>query len=417
MNRAKWRDTAQNIIITLLALSAVLLFSQTQFFHLSSAGGRGYFDAVPSGTGSSVSAEGDDALSMPLRLAISDEFSHSGSVALTTDDEAFLSLKSLLQEALGSSHTPVPSSRETFMTALQYPSIFCDFLHALPLSYLAEHFGTSAAFESSVRYLLISQQQNMIFLFLWDGTNPVLRCATALQSGSLPFASEQYSFGSIFFSSELEYAQHLSPCDFFPETLPALDALTSTTPVQNTDALLSAFQFNPHTNSRYTESGGTEVIMDGDRSLRIQPNGTVTYHGGNQSPVRIAAGSASPTIQDAATSACALLYQISPMGDGRLYVDSAEQHGTAIQLTFGCEIQGVPICLSEFSHTAVIQLNGNTVTDLTFSPRQYMQTESAAHLLPLQQAIAVASAKGSSSLYIGYADRGNEQVSPTWLAD
>ena len=417
MNRARWRDTAQNIIITLLALSAVLLFSQTQFFHLSSAGGRGYFDAAPFGTGSSVSDQETDALSMPVRLAVSDEYSHSGSISLTTSDESFLPLKSILREALGSSHAPVVSSREAFTAALQRPSIFCDFLHTLPLSYLTEHFDASAAFETSVRYLLIAQQQDDILLFLWDGADQFLRCTTALQSGSLPLTSEPYSFGNIFFSSEIELAQHLSPCDFFPETLPELNTLAAAPASQNADVLLSAFQFNPHTNSRYTESGGTEVIMDGDRSLRIHPNGTVTYHGGNQSPVRISADSASPTVQDVANGVCALLYQISSTGDGRLYVDSVEQNGSSLRLTFGCEFQGIPVCLSGSSHTAVINLNGSTVTDLTFSPRQYTQTESPALLLPLTQAVAVASAKGGHSLYIGYADRGGEIVSPAWLAD
>lgn len=416
MNRAKWRDTAQNIVITLLALSAVLLFSQTQFFHLSSSTGRSYFDTTPAGTDSAVSNPETGTLAVPVRLVVSDEYRHSGSITLTVQDEAFLPLKGLLREVLGSSHAPAASNREAFAAALQNSSVFCDFLHTLPLSYLAEHCETSTGFDASVRYLLVSQQQDGVHLFLWDGADRFLRCTTALQSGSLSFTSEQYDLESVFFTSELEHAQHLSLGTFFPETLPALHALSASVPVQNADTLLSTFQFNPHTNSRYTESSGTEVIMDGDRSLRVQPNGTVTYQGGSQSLLRVAA-SGSPTILEAASRVSALLRQIAPMGDADLYVDSVVQNGNHLQLTFCYEMQGIPICLSDSSHAAVVSLEGNTVTDLTFSPRQYTQTEDPSPLLPLTQAIAVASAQSNHSLYIGYADRGNESAKATWLAE
>lgn len=417
MNRVKWRDTAQNIIITLLALCAVILFSQTQFFHLGTTTGRSYFNISQAGTNSAVSDISTDYLSAPVRLVITDEYRHSGSVALTTSDEAFQPMKSLMSEVLGSARTPIASNRETFLDALQQPSVFYDFLHELPLSYLANQCDVSISFDLSARYLLISQQLDGIYLFLWDGANQFSRCTTALQTGSLPLISEQYTFDRVYLSSELENAHQLSLGAIFPETLPDLKILSAATPNHDADSLLTTFRFNPHTNSRYTEAGGSQVVIDGDRTLRLQPDGAMIYQGGSQGLLRIATASDTPETQETVAGVYAFLCQLASTGDAHLYVESIQKIGNSLQLSFGYQLHGIPIRLSDNMHVAVVNVVDNTITSLAFTPRQYMLTESTSILLPLTQAIAVAAAQSSNSLYIGYADHGGESVHAAWLAD
>lgn len=416
MKRAKWRDTAQNIIITLLSLSAVILFSQTQFFHLGTTTGRSYFQISSPGINAAVPAISSDTLSAPVRLVITDEYRHSGSVTLTTTDETFQPWKTLMSEVLGSAHTPVTSNRETFANALQQPSVFYDFLHSLPLRYLAGQCDAGTSFDLSVRYLLISQQLDGIHLFLWDGGDQFLRSATALQIGSLPLISEQYAFDRVYFPSELETAQQLSLGTIFPETLPDLKTLSAASPVRDADSLLAAFQFNPHTNSRYTEAGGSEVVIDGDRTLRLQPDGSVIYQGGSQGLLRIATASSAPDVQEIAAGVYAFLGQLAFTGDAQLYVESIQPIGNGFQLTFGYQLCGVPIRQSGSRQVAIVNVVGNAITSLSFTPRQYVVTEAASCLLPLTQAIAVATAQTNSSLYIGYADYGGDTVSAAWLA-
>lgn len=416
MKRAKLLDTVQNLIITLLALSAVILFSQTQFFHLGATTGRNYFQISTPGTNTTVSTVSSGNLSAPVRLVITDDFHHSGSVALTTADETFQPWKSLLSEVLGSAHTPVVSNRETFSDALQQPSVFYDFHHNLPLSYLSDQCDATASFDLSARYLLISQQLDGIHLFFWDGAEQYLRSTTALQSGSLPFISEQYPFDRVFFSSELENTQQFSLGTILPETLPVLKSLSATFPTHNADTLLTIFQFNPHTNSRYTEAGGSEVVIDGDRTLRLHPDGSLIYQGGSQGLLRIATTSDSPDAQEIVAGVYAFLGQLAFTGDAQLYVESIQKIGDGFQLTFGYQLCGVPIRLSGSRQVAVVNVVGNTITNLSFTPRQYTVTETVSCLLPLTQAIAVATAQANSSLYIGYADYGGDTVSAAWLA-
>ena len=105
------RDFIQNITITLLTLSAVFLFSQTQFFQLGAAAGSGYWQHLTAPIGSS---ETDTALSdrllAPVRLAVSGEYGRYGSVSLTTGGEEFTPVKTLLREVIGSARSLSDSS-------------------------------------------------------------------------------------------------------------------------------------------------------------------------------------------------------------------------------------------------------------------------------------------------------------------
>lgn len=66
----RYRDFIQNITITLLTLSAVFLFSRTQFFQLGAAAGSGYWQhlTAPIGSGETDTALSDRLLA-PVRLA------------------------------------------------------------------------------------------------------------------------------------------------------------------------------------------------------------------------------------------------------------------------------------------------------------------------------------------------------------
>ncbi len=61
-------------------------------------------------------------------------------------------------------------------------------------------------------------------------------------------------------------------------------------------------------------------------------------------------------------------------------------------------------------------LSGRSVEALTLRFRQYASTGETALLLPLKQALAVASQTPGVELAVGYVDSGTE-CAPHWLAD
>ena len=413
------RDFIQNITITLLAVSALFLFSRTQFFQLGAASVGNYWQEI---TASASSAPSDvvlsDSLSAPVRTAVTGEYGRYGSVSFTTADEDFIPIKTLLREVLGSARGRTDSTPAAFLSALGKPSVYCDFLSPLPVSYLAELMGISAESDLSIRSMAAAEENDRVLLFLWDGDSHYYQCATAVQTSTLTEVLGHFELGVSTFAFEdtSEYGQRLAPLSLFPDPLPELPQLTVSAAAIPTETLLSALGFNPHTNSRYQDAGGAEVVVEGDRVIRISSSGAFSYTSGGETTLSVDASGTVPTIREAVTGAQSLLDTLMPEGEARLYLLSLKQSGSETAMTFGCQLGGVPIRFADGSPAAEVTLSGRAVSSLTLSPRQYTAGSTAA-LLPLRQAMAIAGTTEGTELSIGYADTGTYPISAVWLAD
>ena len=183
-----------------------------------------------------------------------------------------------------------------------------------------------------------------------------------------------------------------------------------------TETILSALGFNPHTNSRYHDSEGAEVIVEGDRVIRINASGAFSYTSGGETALAIDAASLAPTVREAVTGIQTLLESLLPTGEVRLYLLAVQQNDDEMSLTFGYRYGGVPIRFADGSAAAEVTLSGRTVSTLMLRPRQYTPG-SAASLLPLRQAMAIAGKNAGTELSIGYADAGTYPFPAVWLAD
>ena len=281
----RYRDFIQNITITFLALLSLFLFSRTQFFQLGAAAGSGTWQRLTAPVSDQISdAPAFDTLSAPVRAAVTGEYGRYGSISLTTDSESFTPIKTLLREVLGSARSRMDSSAAAFRSALGKPSVYCDFLESLPVSYLADLMGITAESELSVRALAAAEQNGQVVLLLWDGGSRYYQCVTAVQPSTLTEVLDHFELGVTAFAFEdlSGYGQHLAPLSLFPDPLPELPQLTVTESTVSTETLLSVLGFNPHTNSRYTDAGGAEVVVEGDRVIRISGSGTFSYTSGGE---------------------------------------------------------------------------------------------------------------------------------------
>lgn len=175
------RDFIQNIAITLLAVSALFLFSRTQFFQLGAASVSNYWQRI---TAPASSATDDvilsDTLSAPVRAAVTGEYGRYASVTLTTGEDRFIPIKTLLREVLGSARNRTDSTQAAFLEALGKTSVYCDFLSSLPAAYLADLMGLSTDSSLSIRALAAVEEKGQVILLLWDGGSHYYQCATAV---------------------------------------------------------------------------------------------------------------------------------------------------------------------------------------------------------------------------------------------
>lgn len=412
------RNLVQNILITLLALSAAVLFTQTQLYNLNLTTSE-----APSGPAQSAAPAAE--LAAPVRTAVTGDYGRCGGLTRTTGDPVFADpLGRRLLEALGSARDYVPCSRGDFLRALRGPSLYYDFLEPLPLSVLAGLLGggedVSPREDLSARRLLIVPQEGGAVLYLWDGGENCFRASTAVSSDSLEQVISRYELGDASFAMDgggLE--RELDPCSLLPAQPPELPSFTLGNPLAGgTDWLLSALGFNPRSRTRHTESSGTELIIDGDRTLRIRPDNTIHYQSGNEPILRVKAAGDLPTAREAALGAGSLLSSLLAPVSGELqpWLQSLRRSGDVTALRFGYQLKGVPVRFQDGGFAAEITLTGSAVTALSLRFRQYNAAEEPSLLLPLPQALAVAAASPGKELSIGYVERGGE-CRAYWLSD
>ena len=420
-SRRQRRDFLQNVIIVLLALSAVALFAQTQLYNL---GATRYISQLTGAdtAGETASAAQSTDLVAPVRVAVTGTYGRCGKVTLTTADEEFTSsLGRLLGDALGSAKSYTACSEQEFQQALNNSSVYYDFLNPLPLSILAGLVGTSGEESISARQLAVCDQGPAgVRLFLWDGGTHCRVSATAVSPEDLAAVVDRYEPGTADFAFDTDEpkAAQLAPLSLLPIKVPVLPVLTAAIPASETDLILTAFGFNPRTNYRYTESADTEVVKEGNRTLRIRTDGMVLYSANNEPALTVESADAEhPTAREAASGASLLLSALLTAEDATPYLESISQSGTTTVLRFSYQTGGVPIRFSNGNCAAEVTLSGSAVSRVSLHLRRYTASADASALLPLRQAIAIAARTPGAELSVGYADNGGGTVSAAWLAD
>ena len=413
------RDFIQNIAITVLAVSAVLLFAQTQLYSLGSGNGfrRLFFGSVRENGSAGLVQE--QPLAAPVRFVVSGTYGRYGNISATVSSDE--TLRSLLREVLGSTGTFTACIGEDFYNALESTSVYFDFLSPLPLSILGEMAGTSGSDSLSARRLIVSGQTDPVTLFLWDGSDDYLSCTTAVSLKTLEQIAGQYELGNASFAMDLvktnPSAGHLEPCSLFLDNTPDLPSLSVEIPAYEESLLLAGLGFNPNTKNRYTDND-TEVISESCRSLRIRRDGSIVYQSGGNGALAVDAAGELPTMAEAAAGTGTLLNSLlaPAAGDEGLYLTGIRQNDRQTYLTFSYQVDGVPIRFSDGQDAAKVILDGSAVSSLSLRIRRYSKSESISHLLPLRQALAIASRQSGAELSLGYADHGGS-VETGWLAD
>ena len=414
----KRRDFIQNITIALLSVLTVLLFTQSQIFNMSSD----YLGPLQSSNHSMehIYAAQDMPLNLPVRAAVTGPYGRYGSITLTTSADSFGPLRTLLEQALSSARSATLCSTQVFRDALQSPSVYYDFLTPLPLPILAEVVWTSSQLTGSARYLALSGQENGIALYLWDGATLCYRCDTSLPLEELERIVNQYELGNARFAFELSGSgEALAPFSLLIDETPELPVLSGTTALSDTTRLLTLLNFNPNTNYRYPESDGSETVVEGDRSIRLHPNGTVIYRSNSEDGLTIDSLDEQPTLLEAATGINALLGELlsGTAGGAELCLTEIRQTGITTIARFHYQINGVPVRFSDGHYAAEVTLNGSTVSGLTLYFRQYTAAGATSLLLPLPQAVAIAARTPGQELSIGYVDNGSGIINAGWLTD
>lgn len=419
----KRRNLLQNIAIVLLTASAVTLFVQTQLYNLRT--GAGYLSNLFS-SGSvqkTQNVSGLTDLTAPVRVAVTGAYGRWAGLSLTTVSEGFAQPGNLLMEALGSAGAMKSCGADDFRSALRVSadyggSVYYDFDSALPLPLLAGLVGAGwTGGDLSVRRVLLQAEGSTVRLFLWDGGSACFVCPTALTADGLREVVAEYQLGRAWFAfDQPENYSHVAPFSLFSDQFDPPPDLSVSSTITDSSALMLALSFNPHTNSRYSESSGAEVVVEGDRTLSIRSDGEVSYQD-SSGTLSVASVGETPTESEVVVGVYQLLSQVLPtQSSAELFLQNYQSNGVSTTLRFGYQYNGLPIRFTDGGAAAEVTLEGSAVTKLSLRLRQYTAGESAGALLPLAQALSIARSYPGKELAVYYVDSGSTATAQ-WLVE
>lgn len=422
-NRRRLIEAGKTALIVLLACSAVYLTARTQL-------GRGMI-SHQGGTlnWQEESTAGTQAeLARPVRMAVTltagDEAARYGVQYDTAGcDDLFQRTTRPLVEALSCAQSPQPVERQAWEQALNTaPGVYFDLLGEIPLEVLSAWLGAEGAnLDGTSRRLILAAAGDTVELYYQQDGGFYVCAAPMVTRGQLEEALAGLTGNRAQFAFESEQYAQLDPDTMILPQTPELAACTALNPLEGQgegsallNSQLSALTFSPDTNHIYLTSG-TQVIRNGNDTLRLDEGGTMVFHAlaGESSRYRL------PERLSDQVEECRALAQNtvgSLCGDARLYLQSVRSSGQELVVEFGYVLSGAQVQLGPEGYAAQFVIEAGQITQFTLRYRSYQVTQEAALILPEIQAAAALQAMGLSGqeLRLVYSDNGADHLAPAW---
>ncbi len=429
-NKTKLIDMAKNCAIVLLLFSAVFLLYKATFNEQDTflKGLDSFFGGnSEAGTERLPAGESFALVSDPVFILVTAEDSSHYAVKYDNETKRKLITQFLayLGEALGSSGEPEELTSEQWQKVLSGSGVFFDYLYSQPLSVIASSLGyeinSGASQKTARRFFLGNSNGNLVLYFISEGDGKIYSCDTVSSFSSLKPKIAECPIGNAKFAFELgdEYAK-LDPYFIFSNESGSLRAVTVSNPIRegiDSAALLGYFGMNGKTVSKYTETDGSEVYVDGEKSLRIESSGKVVFSATGSSGLLISGNPEELSIADT-VSACGEIVRNSigqTAGEGvtGLVDVSSVFSPSSCTVSFGYFVNGIPVTLPGGVSAAKFHISGGAITRAELYFRSYALSGGVINALPEKQATVIAQSHGGEPV-LTYEDKIGS-VTCTWI--
>ena len=410
-------DRIENILIAVLACTAIFLVGQTNLFHAITGQGEGQ------DSGAYLAAQTTELpAASPVALMVQNDGGRSG---LRFDqagvEKAYeAGLKDLLVHTLDRMEKSKKSSQDAWQQAVtQADNWVCyDYLYDIP-------FTSASGQEGRARMFLVTFRNGQAdALYGWDQEGDQYWVSQMGSSGlSMPAAAKDMDPNSVRFAFEVPELTDLLPgCMMVDEKAPTCLVYTSSSPLGTLDeagvkSFLETLGFNLQAVSIYESADGT-VVREGSDTIRIQQDGSVIFHGSESGESRYEADSSEEL--DLRQKAEAML---SLLTDGRtgeatfLCLGAEEQIDGTVVLSYSYLLEGSQVILGDQGWAARFRFHGEALTSFEINFRQYEATETVCAVPPERQIAAAAEAQGQAGqeLQLCHRDDGSGQTQALWI--
>lgn len=422
MGSKQLRNALQNVAIVLLSVSALFLISRLPLFHTSWTLQVQSLLAPRPADGDPAQTGGLTELFPAVHVMVTGDIAYGryGQLYVSAGDPLLGQIIPLFQEALGSATELGAAADKTLRDALEEPGLYLDLTSQLPLDVAAAWLGEEAETDRDVRSMALTCEEEETALYLRGEAGDIFRYATALPASAVREVCGGLSPNGSTFAYETNYAP-LAPYTVLVAEAADAPVIQGDLPAAySAYNLLTALDFNPHTVFRYTESSGAEVVEESPRTLRISPDGAVSFisRGETSSPLyQVHPAGDRATAREALRAAWHLAEALTEgAGASALYLRAVEEREDGWTILFRYQVQGLPVYFSDEEDALSVTVSGGAVTAFSYRCRAYAPSEETAALLPPAMAQAIASLYPGAGLSIGYVDSGPGEMTAQWLA-
>lgn len=420
----KRKELVKTIAICLLVLSAVLLAGKSGYYNAIS-------DKLQSGS-KSLSANGLPAENIesftglfPFSVAVRPE---NGEMLCCRYDQEAMSLtyarvSVLLAEAMDSITTTIEETNETaWRSATRAQSAYFCFYSEIPMSLLATNLGVSDAGleDISAIEILLSNEYGTLNLYFRDGADAYYGCTTDMGSAALSSLIQQFEGTPASFAYEDEAHKKLAPYTIISQRDYEISYLSASPQISDENGnktIFAAFGISSKVMKSYLENNGT-VFVEGSKTLRIKPDGTIAYSVSPSSEE--SRTSESMDIASAVNLAVGLTSKVlvPDIGDASLVLSSVyyDEDTSSYTIIMDYSANGILVLLKSADSAAEIVVQGGKIVKANFKALSFALGGADSSVLATSQAVAIADEKGGY-LRLSYIEDAGGAFSCEWVVD
>jgi len=431
-DKEKLSNRAKNCLIAVLFVTAILLFYKAVFYESSSDLSK--ISSLFTGKSAVNAAVSTDVNSSELKaepvfiLVTAKDGSHySLKYDSQSKSDMFSKFSAALEGALGSSGAPTLISASDWQQVLRGNGVFFDYLYPQPLAFIAKCLGTQISGDASLktaRRLYLGDENGNVMLYYIDaGDGLIYSCTTALSFSTISSKITEFPMGTANFAFESgsDYAS-IDPYFIFSHESGKLREISAVNPIGSdfsVSDLLSLFGMNSRSAYHYPDDDGSDVYMEGGKTLRIESSGKVLFNVTGNDGVPVTDPSQALTITDCVSFCSEIAKNSVGLLSGDAYLGLVKISNSSVpsssEISFGYFAGGIPVSLPSSSYAADFQLTDGSITSAELYYRKYTFSGNTIKTLPEKQATAIAKATGGEPLLI-YEDN-NDGISASWIVN
>ena len=435
----KTRERIKNILICVLLLGMVYLTYLVWFFDspFGEVGFSGIFGdeeenyMIYEGTGSDMENFGI----RPMGVFLRDGAGGRGAIYENGAAESlYRAVRDDIAEIMGRTTTSSFVQEKEWTSALLSKGVFLDYSGNIPIESLCLWFGREKEEKGTcARYFMFSAEEKNVTVYAKNGKDGnIVRYAssypseellksieslTAVKPATLAAEREEDDFRAV--ENEMIIMENRAK----PSRVSVKNAF-ETFREETTNACLSAFKLRDGTSGTYSEKDGTVVYVADMVSLRITPDGIVSYTDTRDTAdetlgLEVEFDGESPTLADRTETARILATTLAASlpGKGSIYIEDVIPGKNKVDVVFGRTVNGVPVKMKDTSYFMKVQIENKMVKSAKVNLRYYDSTLQTADIFPEQIAAAAVKGKGEKGgLRLFYRDEGeSELISPEWF--